>query len=69
MSKVLLCACGAVFTSITTIVWWLRLPYGGAYQSMFNCAIAMLLVVSAATCWSMLMDALKEYLDEQNISD
>lgn len=69
MSKILLCACGAVFTSIVTIVWWLRLPYGGAYQSMFNCAVAMLLVVSAATCWSIFMDALKEYLDEQNISD
>ena len=69
MSKILLCACGAVFTSIVTIVWWLRLPYGGAYQSMFNCAVAMLLVVSVATCWSIFMDILKEYLDEQNIPD
>ena len=69
MSKILLFACGAVFTSIVTIVWWLRLPYGCAYQSMLNCAVAMLLVVSAATCWSIFMDALKEYLDEQNIPD
>ncbi len=69
MSKVLLFACGAVFTSIVTVVRWLRLPYGGAYKSMLNCAVAMLLVVSAATCWSIFMDALKEYLDEQNIPD
>jgi len=69
MGKVISCAFGAAFTSIVTVVWWLRLPYGGAYQSMFNCAVAMLLVVSAATCWSIFMDALKEYLNEQNIPD
>lgn len=69
MSKVVVYACGAVVTSIVTVVRWLCLPYGGAYKSMFNCAIAMLLVVSAATCWSMFMDALKEYLNEQDISD
>lgn len=69
MSKVLLFACGAVFTSIVTVVWWLRLPYGYSSSMTFECAVAMLLVVSAATCWSMFMDALKEYLNEQNISD
>lgn len=69
MSKILLFACGAVFTSITTVAWWLRIFYSGTYTSMFNCAVALLLIVSAATCWSIFMDALKEYLNEQNISD
>ena len=69
MGKVLLFSSGAVFTSIITLVYWLHTISTGAYQSMFKCAVAMLLVVSAATCWSIFMDALKEYLNEQNISD
>ena len=69
MGKVLLCAAGVVFTSIITLVYWIYTISTGAYQSMLNCAVAMLLVVSAMTCWSMLMDAIKEYLNEQNISD
>ena len=69
MGKVVACAFGAVFTSITALVFLAQTIYKSSYESMFNCAIAMLLVVSAMTCWSMLMDVLKEYLNEQNISD
>ena len=69
MSKIVLFACGVVFTSIVTVAWWLRIISSGTYTSMFNCAVALLLIVSAATCWSIFMDALKEYLNEQNISD
>lgn len=69
MSKVLLCACGVVFTSIVAVVFLAQAIYKSSYESMVTCAISMLLFVSAATCWSMFMDALKEYLNEQNISD
>ena len=69
MGKVLLCAGGAVFTSIYTLIWWANLFAGSMQVTTFNEVVAMLLVVSMATCWSMFMDALKEYLDEQNISD
>jgi len=69
MGKVLLFAGGAVFTSITALVYLAQIIYKSSYESMFNCAVAMLLVVSAATCWSIFMDVLKEYLNEQNIPD
>lgn len=69
MGKVLLCAGSAVFTSITALVYLAQIIYKSSYESMLNCAVAMLLVVSAMTCWSMFMDAVKEYLNEQNISD
>jgi hypothetical protein len=69
MGKVLLFAVGVVFTSIYTFIWWANLFAGSMQVTTFNEVVAMLLVVSMATCWSMFMDALKEYLDEQNISD
>jgi hypothetical protein len=69
MGKVISCAFGAVFTSIVTFVWWANLFAGSMRVTYFNEAVAMLLVVSAATCWSIFMDVLKEYLNEQNIPD
>ena len=69
MGRVVLCAFGAVFTSIVAIVFFAQTIYKSSYVSMLTCAIVMLLVVSAMTCWSMFMDALKEYLNEQGISD
>lgn len=64
MSRIVVCAFASVFTSITTLVWWAKLFTGIMHPSWLNCAAALVLVVSMATCWSIFMDLLKEFLNE-----